>query len=116
VLPDAFGEALDDADLFFQAELAAVREWTFGPDDARRVTQPVLNVLGAQSAQRFVEGSALVQAWFPRAERLAVPDAGHLLMVQNPSALAEGLEDFFSRHPITRRHPRGGTTSGLMCA
>ena len=100
VLPDAFGEAVDEADLFFQAEMAAVQQWTFGPHDAERIAQPVLNVLGAESAPRFVEGSHLVQSWFPQAERLSVPEAGHLLMVQNPTALAQGLDDFFSNHPI----------------
>ena len=85
-VPGAFDEALDEADLFFQAEMPAVQQWSFGPRDAERVTQPVLNVLGSQSAQRFVEGAALVQSWFPHAERLSVPDAGHLLMVQNPTA------------------------------
>ena len=100
VLPDAFGEALDEADLFFQAEIAAVQQWTFGPRDAERIAHPVLNVLGAESASRFVEGSNLVQSWFPRAERLSVPQAGHLLMVQNPTALAHGLNDFFSNHQI----------------
>jgi hypothetical protein len=29
-----------------------------------------------------------------------VPQAGHLLMVQNQTALANGLENFVSRHPI----------------
>ncbi|HET9602545.1 MAG TPA: alpha/beta hydrolase [Acidimicrobiales bacterium] len=99
-VPDAFGEALAEADLFFQAEMPAVQQWRFGPDDAERITQPVLNVVGAESAERFVEGSELVQSWFPRAERLSVPGAGHLLMVQNPTAMARGLADFFSRHPI----------------
>jgi pimeloyl-ACP methyl ester carboxylesterase len=99
-VPGAFGEALDEADLFFQAEMPAVQQWSFAPSDADRITQPTLNVLGAHSAARFVEGSELLQSWFPHAERLSVPDAGHLLMVQNPTALARGLSDFFSRHPI----------------
>jgi pimeloyl-ACP methyl ester carboxylesterase len=100
VIPDAMREALDEADLFFQAEMPAVQQWTFGPGHARRVTQPVLNVLGTESVQRFVEGGELLQSWFPHAERLSVPGAGHLLMVQNPTALAHGLEGYFSRHPI----------------
>ncbi len=100
VIPTAFAEVLGEADLFFQAELAAVQQWNFGPDDAARVTQPVLNVGGAESVPRFVQASELVQSWFPQAERLTVPDAGHLLMVQNPSAIAHGLHDFFCRHPI----------------
>jgi pimeloyl-ACP methyl ester carboxylesterase len=100
VIPGAFAEALDEADLFFQAEIPAVQQWTFGPRDAERVTQPVLNVRGAESAQRFVEGAELIQSWFPRAERLTVPEAGHLLMVQNPTPLAQGLTGFITRHSI----------------
>lgn len=95
-IPHAFGEALDEADLFFQAEMPAVQQWSFGPGDAERITQPVLNVLGAESAARFAEGSELIQSWFPRAQRLSVPGAGHLLMVQNPVGLAQGLSDFFA--------------------
>ena len=53
VIPDAFDEALDEADLFFQAEMPAVQQWSFGPGDAERISQPVLNVLGAESAPRF---------------------------------------------------------------
>ncbi len=99
-IPGAFSEALSEADLFFQAEMPAVQEWSFGPGEAERMTQPVLNVLGAESAPRFVEGSALVQSWFPDAERLRVPAVGHLLMVQNPTAVAHGLTDYFARYPI----------------
>jgi pimeloyl-ACP methyl ester carboxylesterase len=103
-VPGAFEEALAHADLFFQAEMAAVRDWSFGAGDAERITQPVLNVLGTASAARFVEGAELVQSWFPHAERLSVPGANHLLMVQNPVAVADGLREFFSRHPISAEH------------
>jgi pimeloyl-ACP methyl ester carboxylesterase len=102
VIPDAFAEALADADLFFQAEMPAVKGFSFGPGDAERVTQPVLNVSGADSVPRFIEGAALMQSWFPHAERLTVPDAGHLLMVENPTAVADGLKLFLARHPISR--------------
>ncbi|MFC9763375.1 alpha/beta fold hydrolase [Rhodococcus jostii] len=105
VIPHAFDEALDEADLFFRAEMPAVQQWSFGAGEAGRITRPVLNVLGAESAPRFVDGSELVQRWFPRAERLTVPGAGHLLMVQNPTASARGLKDFFSHHPIGRVGP-----------
>jgi pimeloyl-ACP methyl ester carboxylesterase len=100
VIPDAFGEALAEADLFFQAEMSAVQSWSFGPTEAERVTQPVLNVLAANTVSRFVEGAELIQSWFPQAERLPIPDAGHLMLVQNPQAVAQGLAAFFSRHPI----------------
>ncbi|HWL49888.1 MAG TPA: alpha/beta hydrolase [Acidimicrobiia bacterium] len=100
VLPNAFSEALAEADLFFQAEMPAVQTWSFGPTEAERVTQPVLNVLGASTVSRFAEGAELIQSWFPHAERLSIPDSGHLMLVQNPRAVAQGLTDFFSRHPI----------------
>jgi pimeloyl-ACP methyl ester carboxylesterase len=98
-LPGAFGEAVGEADLFFQAEMHAVQQFRFGPEEASRVARPVLNVLGAESAPRFVEGSELIQTWIPHADRLQVPAAGHLLMVQNPTALAAGLREFFARAP-----------------
>jgi pimeloyl-ACP methyl ester carboxylesterase len=100
VVPDAFSEALAGADLFFQAEMPAVQSWSFGPAEAERVTQPVLNVVAAGTVSRFVEGAELIQSWFPDAERMSVPDAGHLMLVQNPQAVAQGLAAFFSRHPI----------------
>lgn len=99
-VPGAFEQALDAADLFFQGEMPAVQQFAFGPDEARRVARPVLNVQGAASERRFAEGAALVQSWFPQAERLEVPDTGHLMMVQSPDALARGLAAFFARHPI----------------
>ena len=105
VIPDAFDEALAEADLFFQAEMPAVQQWSFGPGDAEHVRQPTLNVLGANSAPRFVEGAALVQSWLPHAERLTIPDAGHLLMIQNPTAVARGLQDHIARHPISSPGP-----------
>jgi pimeloyl-ACP methyl ester carboxylesterase len=100
MIPDAFAEAVAEADLFFQAEMPAVQGFAFGPGEAERVTQPVLNVIGANSVSRFIEGGELVQTWFPHAERLTVPAAGHLLMVQNPTAVADGLKQFLARHPI----------------
>jgi pimeloyl-ACP methyl ester carboxylesterase len=100
VIPDAFAEALANADLFFQAEMPAVASFAFGPGDAEHITQPVLNVVGANSVPRFIEAGELVQSWFPHAERLTVPAAGHLLMIQNPTALADGLKQFLARHPI----------------
>jgi pimeloyl-ACP methyl ester carboxylesterase len=112
-VPQAYDEALDEADLFFQVEMPAVQQWQFGPADADRVTQPVLNVSGTETAPRFAEGRELVQSWFPHAERLSVPHAGHLLMVQNPKALAQGLHDFISRHPtgdVGELPPRSETT------
>lgn len=98
-LPGAFDDAVAEADLLFQSEMAAVQQFSFGPDEADRVTQPVLNVVGTESVGRFVEGGELVQSWFPGAERFSLPNAGHLLMVQNAAGMAQGLRAFLARHP-----------------
>jgi pimeloyl-ACP methyl ester carboxylesterase len=109
VVPQAFDEALAEADQFFQAEMAAVQQWRFELEEADRIRQPVLNVVGTRSAPLFQEGGELVQSWFPVAERLSVPDAGHLLMVQNPTAVARGLVAFLERHPSPSTDQRAGT-------
>ena len=100
VVPGAFDDAVADADVFFMAEMPAVQQWTFGAGDSRRVHQPVLDVVGTATASRFREGSELVRSWFPHAEHYSLPAAGHLLMVENPTAMAGRLRDFFYRHPI----------------
>ena len=96
-VPGAFDEAVGEADLFFRAELGALRDWEFGPSEAARIEQPVLNVLGARSAPRFAASCEVLQTWCPHAERLSVPEAGHLMTVENPRAIAEGFAGFLQR-------------------
>src|SRR5690606_38027183 len=48
-LPGAFERAVIDADTFFDQELPAVRQWSFTQEDARRINQPVLAVIGEES-------------------------------------------------------------------
>ena len=57
----------------------------------------MLNVLGTRSAPPFVASSEVLQSWCPHAERLSVPDAGHLMTVENPRAIAAGLVGFLQR-------------------
>jgi pimeloyl-ACP methyl ester carboxylesterase len=100
VLPDAFAQAVADADTFFGQELPAVQQWSFTQEEASRITQPVLAVLGALSRPTFRERRELLLAWLPNVEPFVLPDATHLLQVQNPRGMAEGLAAFFARHPF----------------
>ena len=103
VLPGAFDQAVRDADTFFTQELPALRGWTFGPEEAVAVTAPVLAVLGARSKEVtpvFDERHELLLAWLSTVESFVLPDATHLLHVQNPTGLAEALARFFARHPV----------------
>jgi pimeloyl-ACP methyl ester carboxylesterase len=100
VIPGAVRQALADADTFFGAELPALRQWRFGPDEARRVAQPVLAVLGELSDARFHQRHQLLLNWLPNVDPFLLHNAGHLLHLDNPRELAEGLIAFFTRHPI----------------
>ena len=103
VLPGAFESAVADADTFFGQELPAVTQWRFSRDDARRITQPVLAVLGAKSADVspiFAQRQQLLLDWLPNAEPFVLPGANHLLHVQNPRGMAEAMASFFARHPL----------------
>jgi len=102
-LPGAFDQAVADADTFFGQELPAVRQWSFTREDAIRIKHPVLAVLGAKSTEvspLFGKRQELLLAWLPNVEAFILPDATHLLHVQNPRSMAAGLATFFARHPL----------------
>ena len=97
-IPDAVTAAIKDADTFFGVELPALGAWTFGAAEARRISQPVLSVLGSDTAPLWVEIAGLLRSWLPRVEGCTIEGAGHLLQIQRPQAVAEGLAGFFDRH------------------
>jgi pimeloyl-ACP methyl ester carboxylesterase len=105
-LPGAFQQAVADADAFFGQELPAIRQWSLSREDASRVRQPLLAVIGEKSPEVspiWVERQRMLLTWFPDAQAFVVPGTTHLLHVQNPRAVAEGLAAFFASHPINTR-------------
>ena len=103
-LPGAFDQHVADAATFFTQELPALREWSFAFDDARRITQATLAVMGQKSAELdriWVERQELLLAWLPNVESFVLRNAGHLLSVENPCGMAEGLAAFFARHRLS---------------
>jgi pimeloyl-ACP methyl ester carboxylesterase len=99
-LPGAVEQAVAEADAFFTQELPALQQWPFGEDDASRITQPVLLVLGENSTPTFPERRELLLSWLPNAEPCDIADTRHLLHVEHPAAVAEALAGFFARHPL----------------
>jgi pimeloyl-ACP methyl ester carboxylesterase len=102
-LPGAFEQAMADAETFFAQELPALGAWSFTRDDASRITQPVLAVIGEKSpdvSPIWRERQRILLTWLPNAEHLVLAGTTHLLHVENPSGMAEGLVACFSRHPI----------------
>jgi pimeloyl-ACP methyl ester carboxylesterase len=88
--------------VFFTQELPAVQQWSFTEDDASRITQPVLAVVGEYSAPTFPERRELLLSWLPQVETFELSDATHLLHLQNPGGMAEALASFFARHSMAR--------------
>jgi pimeloyl-ACP methyl ester carboxylesterase len=114
VLPGAFDQYVADAATFFEHEFPALQQWSFRREDAARVTQPVLAVVGAQSLEQspiWGERQRLLLDWLPHVEPFVLPGASHLLEVENPSGLAEGLAAFFARHSLTAPGRPGRTSA-----
>ena len=105
-LPGAFAQGVADADTFFGHELPAVQQWRFDRDDARRISQPVLAVIGENShtvSPVWSRRQALLLGWLPNAEEFVLPGATHLLHVQNPRAMADRLVTFLGRHSLAKK-------------
>jgi pimeloyl-ACP methyl ester carboxylesterase len=103
VIPGGYAQAVGDADALFGADLPAGGAWRFTREDARRIGQPVLAVLGGESAEDWAgwpEVHARLQEWLPHAEPFVLPGANHALEYMNPRGAAEALAAFFARHPI----------------
>jgi pimeloyl-ACP methyl ester carboxylesterase len=105
-VPGAFAQHVADAETFFTQELPALQQWAFTAEDARQITQPVLTVIGAKNVAGdpiWGERHELLRSWLPQAEPFVLPDATHLLYVEQPRAMAEALAAFFARHPMAIR-------------
>ena len=99
-LPGAFEQAVADADAFFGQELPALRQWEFTPAEASRVTQPVLAVSGEHTEATFPPRLSLLCSWLPDVEPFEVQGATHLLHLENPRGMAEGLAAFYARRAV----------------
>jgi pimeloyl-ACP methyl ester carboxylesterase len=97
-VPGGVEQAVKDFDTFM-LEQAPIQEWQFGPSQAAAIKQPVLSVLGLQASPFTKAGRVLLHSWFPQTEDVDI-DSTHLLQMQDPAAVANGLAGFFSSHAI----------------
>ena len=99
-IPGSLEMALADIDTFFHVEIPAMSEWRFTRDDAARISQPLLTVVGGKSAPFLYEVQKLVQSWFAQAQTATIPGSDHMLQAVEPHALAEVLFRFWQSVPI----------------
>ena len=100
-VPGGVAQAIGDADTLFGSYLPALTAWQFGPAQAAAIAQPVLSVLGTETERWFVDGHELLHAWFPQVEDCPIEGVAHLLHLQRPEPVAQGVAAFFARHPMT---------------
>ncbi|MDQ6790053.1 MAG: benzoate-CoA ligase family protein [Candidatus Dormibacteraeota bacterium] len=106
-IPGGLEQAIRDMDTYFEVEAPAHERWRFAAPEGERIKQPVLFVLGARSSALYRQCQDLVREWMPQTETAVLPDASHLLHIQNPEGAAKILLDFFNRHPLASRTAAG---------
>ena len=99
-IPGGVARAMSQADDFFGSYLPAINAWPFGRDQAARISQPVVSVVGADSDPWFLDGHELLHTWFPQVEDCRIEGAAHLLHMQRPEPVARGIAGFLARHPM----------------
>jgi pimeloyl-ACP methyl ester carboxylesterase len=102
-IPGALEAAVTDAGTFFDIEIPAIQEFwgTFSREQAARIQHPTLTAVGTASVLPLREGHRLIQEWFKQAEPLEVPGGNHLFPVTKAKQLAESLNVFLERYPMT---------------
>ena len=95
-----FEQAVADADTFLLVEMPAAFAWTFTPEDAARLRQPLLSVLGAHSPERAQRVNQVLQRWVPQTETLVLPNADHALPLMDPPGIADAVAEWLVLHPM----------------
>jgi len=98
--PGNFERWVADADAVFRSDIPSLQPWQFTREDAARISQPVLNLRGANTKPYFREIYETVRTWLPHSENFVVPQASHAILQTNPKGAAERLASFFSSHRL----------------
>jgi pimeloyl-ACP methyl ester carboxylesterase len=102
LIPGACQQLLHDAGTVFDVELPSLQD-RFTREDARRITQPVLGVFGAESAliwPGWNEVQERLCEWLPQTEPFVLAGANHALQEKDPRGVAEAMAPFLARHPM----------------
>lgn len=98
-VPGGVEQAEKDAAMLFESDLPSVGAWEFGAEQAVKINQPVLYVLGAESLPSAGEGRDLLHSWLLQTEDAVLAGATHALQMARPADAATALADFLKRHP-----------------
>ena len=79
----------------------ALTQWTFDAEQAAAIRQPVLSVLGSNTAPLWIDVAEFLRNSVPDIEERTIDGVGHLLHIERPEPVAEAIADFLRRHPVT---------------
>lgn len=114
---DAVPQSVRDATVMFSGDLPSLGEWTFGPEDAAKITCPVLIVLGLDSKDTVlnaIRGSGLeiddidffgemvdlAHSWIPQSEVVRLEGINHALQLQDPDTVTKTVAAFLGAHKL----------------
>jgi pimeloyl-ACP methyl ester carboxylesterase len=103
-LPGVVEQVELNAATTFEVEMPSVREWHFDLENAKRITQPILWVVGADERSRPAEMRQQWRNLLPQIEDLDIIGTNHWLQFDTPTAaarVAEGIEAFLTKHPLS---------------
>ena len=92
-----FDQAVQDSGTFLQVEMPAAYAWSFTPDDAARLTLPVLSILGAHSPERAQKVHEIFCEWVPQTQELKLEGAEHALALMDPPGIAGAIAGWVDR-------------------
>jgi pimeloyl-ACP methyl ester carboxylesterase len=99
-VPGIIAQSIRDADTCFGVELPALMSWPFDRQQAARIAQPALSVLGTHTGPLWVEVDDLLRSSMPRVDSCKIDGVGHLLHLQRPEPVAQGITAFLAQHPL----------------
>ncbi|HET9223654.1 MAG TPA: alpha/beta hydrolase, partial [Roseiflexaceae bacterium] len=110
-IPGGLAQVIADGPTALGVEGAALQNWLFGPEDLRTIEQPTLAIYHVDTYFTiFDDVQQVLLRLLPRVESLIVPNTTHLLQIQNPRSVGEGLAAFFAQHAMAETMPvREGT-------
>jgi pimeloyl-ACP methyl ester carboxylesterase len=80
-------------------------------DRLAEIAQPALVMVGEHDEQ-YLRAAEVMTARMPRAERVQIAGAGHIVNLDAPEAFDAALGDFLERHGIARAARRGASAAG----
>lgn len=96
-VPGGIEQAEHDAATFFEFELPGLGAWQCDVDRAKSFSRRVLFMQGDATPKFHAEARSVVHDWLPQTEDHVVRGAAHMVMIDNPRGVAEGIADFLDR-------------------